>query len=70
MTINYIKAKIGKTRQNYKCRLFGDKDEVINPISECSKLAQKEYKSRHDWMGRVTHKELCKKIKFVATTKW
>ena len=34
-------------QQNSKCRLWGDRNETINPIiSECSKLAQKEYKTR------------------------
>ena len=38
-----------KTQQNSKCRLCNDRDETINHIiSECSKLAQKEYKARHD----------------------
>ena len=46
---NYIKARIDKTQQNSKCSLCGDRDETINHIiSECSKLAQKEYKNRHD----------------------
>ena len=46
---NLIKARIDKTQQNSKCRLYGDRDETINHIiSECSKLAQKEYKTRHD----------------------
>ena len=44
---NHIKARIDKTQQNSKCRLFGDRDESINHIiSEFSKLAQKEYKDR------------------------
>ena len=47
--INYIKARIDKTQQNSKCLLCSDRDETINhTISECSKLAQKEYKARHD----------------------
>ena len=42
---NYIKAKIDDARQN---RLYGDRDEAINHIiCECSKLAQKEYKTWH-----------------------
>ena len=54
-----------------KCRLCGDRDETINHIiSECSKLAQKEYKSRHDWVGKVIHWETCKKFKFDHTNKW
>ena len=41
---NHIKSRIDKTQQNSKCRLCGDKDETINHIiSECSKLAEKEY---------------------------
>ena len=33
-------------------------------INECSKLAQKEYKSRHDGIAKVNHREFCKKFKF------
>ena len=51
--------------------LCGDRDETINNIiSECSKLAQKEYKARHDWVGKVVHWEMCKKFKFDHTMKW
>ena len=39
-------------------------------ISKCSKLAQKEYKTRHDWVGKVIHWELCKKLKFDHATYW
>ena len=39
---NRIKARIDKTLQNRRCRLCGDRDETINHISECSKLAQKD----------------------------
>ena len=68
---NYIKARIDKMQQNSKCRLSGDRDETINHIiSECSKLAQKEYKTRHDWVGKVIHWEMCKKYKFDYTNKW
>ena len=68
--INHIKARIDKTQQNNKCRLCSDRDEMISHIiSECSKLAQ-EYKSRHDWVGKVIHWELCKKFKFGHTNKW
>ena len=49
---NHIKAGIDTTQQNSKCRLCSERDETINHIiSECSKLAQKEYKARHDWVG-------------------
>ena len=67
---NHIKATIDKPQQNSKCRLCGYRDETINHIiSECSKLAQKEYKARHDWVGKVIHWEMCKKFKFDHTNK-
>ena len=68
---NPIKARIDETQQNSKCRLCGDRDETINHIiSECSKLAQKEYKARHDWVGKVIHWEMCRKFQFDHTNKW
>ena len=68
---NNIKARIDKTQQNSKCRRCGDRDETINHIiSECSKLAQKEYKARHDWVGKVVHWEMCRKFQFDHTNKW
>ena len=67
---NHIKARIDKTQQNSKCRLCGDRDETINHIiSECRKLARKEYKTRHDWVGKVIHWEMCMKFKFDHTNK-
>ena len=49
-----------------KCRLCSDRDETINHlISESSKLAQKEYKTRHNMVGNVIHWEMWKKFKFV-----
>ena len=54
---NHIKARIDMTQQYKRCRLCGDRDGTINHIiSECSKLAQKEYKTRHDWIGKVIHR--------------
>ncbi len=35
-----------------------------------SKLAQKEYKTRHDWVSKVINWEMCKKFKFDHTNKW
>ena len=67
---NHIKVRIDKTHQNSKCRLCGDRDETINHIiSECGKLAQEEYKTRLDWVGKVIHWEMCKKFKFDHTNK-
>ena len=66
---NHIKARIDKTQQNSKCKLCGDRDGTINHIlSECSKLSQKEYKARHDWVGNVIHWDMCKKFKLTMPT--
>ena len=68
---NHIKTRIDKTQQNSRCWLCGDRDETINHIiSECSKLAQKEYKARHDWIGKGIHWEMCRKFQFDHTNKW
>ena len=58
-------------QQNSKCRLCGDRDEMINHIiNECSKLAQKEYKARHNWVDKVIHWEMCRKFQFDHKNKW
>ena len=63
--INCVKEKIDKMQQNSNCWLCGDKDETINHIiSKYSKIAQKEYKSRLEWVRKVIHWELCQKLKF------
>ena len=68
---DHIKTRIDKTKQNSKCRLCSHRDETINHIiSECSKLTQKEFKTRHDWVDKVIHWEMCKKFKFDHTNKW
>ena len=57
-------------QQNSKYRLCGDGYETINHmIGECSKLAEKECKTRRNPVGKVIHGELCKKLKFDRTTK-
>ena len=36
-------------------------DETTNHVaSECPKLAPREYKRRHDWIGRHIHWEICR----------
>ena len=51
--VNYIRANINNTQQNSRCRLCGDKNETINHIvSRCNEFAQKEYKSRHNWVEK------------------
>ena len=48
-------------QQNSRCSLYIDRDETINNIiSECRILVQKV--TGHDWVGKVIHRELCKKM--------
>ena len=54
-------------KKNSKSRLCGDRLSQV--ISECSKLAQKKYKTRHDWVRNIILWELCKKLKFDHTDK-
>ena len=63
--INYIKVKIDNTQQNNKCGLCGDRDETINQISECRRLVQKEYKTIHNWAGKVIHRERKQKYRYI-----
>ena len=48
---NYIKFHIDKTADSPLCRMCSEKGESIyRLISECGKLAQREYKRRHDML--------------------
>ena len=41
------------------------KDKSVDHIfSKCSKLAQKEFKSMVDWVGKVIHWKLFKRLEF------
>ena len=58
-TRNY-KVTIMKEEGSKKCRMCGERDEtVMHLISECEKLAQGEYKKRHDRVASIIHWELC-----------
>ena len=53
---NYIKCNIDKTGESPLCRMCVSINQTIpHMVSECSKLAQKEYKGRHDSAGRYLH---------------
>ena len=70
-TLRWVKKKNNDNQQNSECRLCDDRDKTINhTTSKCSKLMQKKYKKRHNWVGKGIHWELCKKLKFNHTTKW
>ena len=68
---NYIKATIDKSQIDAKCRMCRDKNETVSHIvSGCSKLAQKEYKKRHDNVARAIHWDLSGKCEFHRNDKW
>ena len=51
-------------QQNSNSWLCANKGQTIyHMMDECRKLAQREYKTRHDCVGNVIHRELCKKWK-------
>ena len=52
----YIQRAIDGVNISPKCRKCNVKDETINHIvSECSALAQNQYKKRHDSVARTIH---------------
>ena len=68
---NLVKAKIDKSQGDSLCRGCRKVDECIEHIvSGCSKHAQKEYKRRHDNLGKRVHWKLARKCNFEAGGKW
>jgi hypothetical protein len=54
-----------------KCRLCGIKDETVEHlVSACPKLAQTEYKGRHDKVGSIIHWYFCKKFQIHVEKYW
>ena len=53
------------------CRMCGSKGETVaHVVSECSKLAQTEYKGRHDNVVRYTQWQLCDKCGLERASSW
>ena len=53
---NAIKAKVEKQNLSPLCRMCGEKNESMGHlVKECRKLAQTEYKHRHDNVARMIH---------------
>ena len=68
---NLAKAKIDKSQGDSLCRVCRKLDESIDHIaSGCSKLAEKEYKRRHDNLGKIVHWKFARKCNFEAGDKW
>ena len=68
---NYIKFNIDKTSALPLCRMCSNKSETfLYIVSECSVLAQEEYKRRHANVARYINWRLCEKYKLHNTDKW
>ena len=65
---NLVKAKIDKSQKDTLCRLCKKADESID--HGCCEIAQKEYKRRHDNLGRIVNWKLARKGNFEAGDKW
>ena len=62
-----VKAKIEKSQEDPLCRVSRKVDESIDHIvSGCSKLAQKQYKRRHDNLGKIVHWKFARKCNLEA----
>ena len=68
---NYIKHHIDKSIDSPRCRMCGKFGESVQHIvSGCEKLAQKEYKRRHDNVAKKIHWDLCKRHDLEHHLKW
>ena len=68
---NAIKAKIDKVKEDSKCRLCKEQGETIDHlINVCSKIAQTDYKERHNKVASMLHWNLCKKYNLPVSEKW
>ena len=60
-----MKFHIDKTGESPLCRMCRVENETVSHIvSQCKMLAQKEYKKRHDNVGRYIHWKICEKYGF------
>ena len=46
------------------------KETISHIVSECGKLAQKEYKWRHDSVRRYVHWQFCERLGFIRARLW
>ena len=68
---NYVKHHFDKTSESPLYRLCGKNGENGQRLLRgCEKLAQKEYKRRHDNVAKKVHWDLCKKNGLEHTEKW
>ena len=63
LRMNWIRKNIDGQEVSRKRRMCGERDESITHlIAECKKLAQKEYKQRHDNIASIVHFETMSEV--------
>ena len=68
---NAIKANIDETQKDSKCRMCNQKGETVSQIvSECTKLAHREYNRRHDFIAIALHWDVCRLYDIDCENKW
>ena len=66
-----MKFHVDKTVESPLCRRCNEKGESMGHlVNECSKLAQREHKKRHDNVARIIHRELCRLYELNGADKW
>ena len=64
-----LKWKTLMSNNNYS-NVVVEKKTINLLINKCSKLAQRKHNPKHDWVEKMIHWELCKKLKFDYNSKW
>ena len=68
---NYVKYHIHKSVDSPSYRMCGETGEKISHVvSECSILAQREFKRRHGNVARMVPQKLCEEFNLEKSEKW
>ena len=68
---NTIEASIDETQEDSQCGTCEQREETVSHIvSECPKLAQREYKRRHDCVAKALHLDFCCLYDIDCVNKW
>jgi len=68
---NAIKVKIDKQEGEAMCSMCKNREETVTHIiSDCSKLAQLQYKKRHDKVTEAVHWGLCETYHIKHSEQW
>ena len=71
ISTNYVKATIGRSQDDPRCRMCKQNNKTISHIvSGCPKLTQKEYKKGHENVAGAVHWDLSEKHGFEPSERW